>query len=189
MLLTEARLHEITAALRQMSAEDFNVKPRGQKLLLINRLKDLVRIDKPELSYATAEMIMLLTHLAQREEEGEYQPVISAAFYWGFQKQYAANWQGNEEIRVTLIETAKSVGEKAHRVLATEFITFVSDKDLATLPGWSTHDLRLLVIGLLANPHCGKEADQLAELYDKINKASHKVGPSPSFMEAAATVE
>jgi hypothetical protein len=41
------------------------------------------------------------------------------------------------------------------------------------LPRWSTHDLRLLVTCLLANPSCGKEADRLAELYDNINEATH----------------
>jgi serine/threonine-protein kinase len=34
-LLTDARLHEIAGALRQLSAEDFAAKPRGQKLLLL----------------------------------------------------------------------------------------------------------------------------------------------------------
>jgi integrase len=32
-----------------MSAEDFSSKPKGQKLLVINRLKDLIRIDKDQL--------------------------------------------------------------------------------------------------------------------------------------------
>jgi hypothetical protein len=35
------------------------------------------------------------------------------------------------------------------------------------------HDLRLLVMALLANPNCAKDADALAELYDKMNEASH----------------
>ncbi len=60
-LLAEARLHEIAAALRPMSAEEFTSKPRGQKLLLINRLKDLVRTDRQELRNGTAEVIALLT--------------------------------------------------------------------------------------------------------------------------------
>jgi CheY-like chemotaxis protein len=71
-LLTDARLHEIAAALRQMSAEDFLAKPRGQKLLLINRLKDLIRIDRPELTAATAEVIALLTRRARFEGARDY---------------------------------------------------------------------------------------------------------------------
>src|SRR5262249_48114803 len=157
---------------RQMSAEDFTAKPRGQKLLLINRLKDLLRIDRFELTAATAEVIALLTRLAQFEGENEYRPVISAAFPWGFSKMYGTNWHGDEEIRLSLIDAAKTVGDRSHKVLSSEFIQFLSGQDLYALPRWSTHDLRLLVMALLANPHCGeKEADELAEYYNNINEA------------------
>jgi hypothetical protein len=86
---------------------------------------------------------------------------------------YGPNWQGNEEIRFSLIEAAKAAAEPSHEVLAGEFIDFLSEQDLGTLPRWSTHDLRLLVVALLANPSCGKDADKLADLYDKINAATH----------------
>jgi len=59
-LLTHGRLHELLAALRALDAEDFAAKPRGQKLLLVNRLKDLMRTDQPALHRATAEMIAVL---------------------------------------------------------------------------------------------------------------------------------
>jgi serine/threonine protein kinase len=174
-LLTEARLHEVVAALRQMSAEDFSSKPKGQKLLLINRLKDLIRIDKPELRTATAQVIALLTELARFEAPKEYTPIISAAFHWGFDKSYGANWVGQPEIREALVDAAKSASIDAHRVLSAEYLKFVSDDKLdESLPGWYFHDLRLLVMALLANPSCGdKEAEDLAVLYDTINAGSH----------------
>jgi hypothetical protein len=165
-----------------MSAEDFAAKPRGQKLLLINRLKDLLRIDRPEVRTGTAEVIALLTRLARFEPEKEYRPVISAAFQWGFEKWYGQNWQGNEGIRVSLIEAAKAAAEAAHGVISNGFIDFVSGKDFSELPRWSTHDMRLLVMALLANANCGNdEADRLATLYDKINEATHSAfAPSMS---------
>ncbi len=172
-LLTDARLHELVAALKQISAEDFSTKPKGQKLLLINRLKDLVRTDKPELRNATADVIALLTRLARFEEENNYQPLINSAFVWGYDKLYGSNWQGNEDIREALIESAKAANETGHHVLASQFIAFLINKDLTNLFRWYTHDLRILVTALLANPVCDKEADQLAILYDKINEASH----------------
>jgi hypothetical protein len=177
----DARLHEIAAALRQMSAEEFASKPRGQKLLLINRLKDLVRIDKPELGAGTADVIALMTRLAQFEGEAEYQPVINAGFQWGYWKMYGPNWQGNEDIRSALIDAAKTATESAHKVLAEEFISFLESEDLGSLPRWSTHDLRQLVMALLANANCGKAADRLAELYDKINEATHLPAAQPTF--------
>jgi serine/threonine protein kinase len=173
-LLTEARLHEVVAALRQMSAEDFASKPKGQRLLLINRLKDLIRTDKPELQIATAQVIALLTGLARFEGATEYNPIISAAFHWGFEKLYGVNWVGQPDIRDALVDTAKSANAEAHKVLAKGFVEFADQKDLAGKQRWYAHDLRLLVMALLANPACGdKDAENLALLYDKINALTH----------------
>lgn len=172
-LLTEARLHELIAALRQLSAEDFAARPRGQRLLLINRLKDLLRIDRPALRAATAQVISLLIGLARFEGASEYELVSQAAFTWGFDKSYGPNWQGDQDIREGLVEAARDVNESAHTVLSQAFLDFVDSKSLADLPGWYSHDLRLIVMNLLANTHCGNAADKLAAVYDQINVARH----------------
>lgn len=178
-LLIDGRLHEIAAAMRQMSAEDFSARPRGQKLLLLTRLRDLLRIDRPELRAGAAELIALLIHLARFEGDKEYRPIIVAAFPWGFDKWYGPNWQGNEEIRASLIDVGRIAAEGAHKVLAGAFIEFLRDKDFAALARWSTHDFRLLVMSLLANPNCGDEADELAALYDKINELTYSPQVAP----------
>ena len=173
-LLTEARLHEVVAALRQMSAEDFASKPKGQKLLLVTRLKDLLRIDKPELRTATAQVIELLTKLARFEGPKEYAPIITAAFHWGFDKSYGVNWIGEENIRDALVDAAKSANSEAHRVISEGYVEFVKKKNFEELPGWYCHDLRVLVMALLANPTCGDHgAEELAVLYDEVNAVSH----------------
>ena len=59
-------------------------------------------------------------------------------------------------------------------VISAEYLDFLKEKDVANLPGWYTHDLRVIVMALLANTTCGEEvASQLATLYDKINAAAH----------------
>jgi hypothetical protein len=177
-LLTEARLHEVIAALRQMSAEDFSLKPKGQRLLLVNRLKDLVRINKPELQTATAQMIALLTRLARRERSQDYMPIINAAFDWGFKKLYGTSWTGQPEIREALIDAAKAASAEAHQVMSEEFSLFLSNNEPCERDErrWYFHDLRVLVTALLANPACGDtEAENLAGLYDRLNVNSHVV--------------
>lgn len=172
-LLTDARLHELVGALRQLSAEDFTSRPRGQKLLLINRLKDLVRIDKRDLQTATAQFIALLVRLCRFEEPNDYEPVVTFALEWGFERSYGPNWQGDEDIRDGLVEAAKGANAVAHRVLSNALLAFLEPKQLANFQRWYLHGLRLLVASLLANTNCGDKADALALVYDNINVASH----------------
>lgn len=81
-LLTDTRLHEILAALNQLSPEEFHAKNRGQRLLIISRLKDLIRTDRRELTLATASLISSLLHLATYEEGKHYRIVVEAALKW-----------------------------------------------------------------------------------------------------------
>ena len=172
-LLTEARLHEIISVLSQLSSDEFHSKPVGQRLLLINRLKDLMRTDKPELVLATARLIELLINLAMFEPEKDYRIVVQSGFEWGFEKKYSDTWQGEQQIRDVLIIATKRANKMAHAVLAGQFLEFVKEKALDTQPGWYIHDLRKITMSLLANPNCGDLAQDIAEFYDKINIITH----------------
>ena len=172
-ILTEARLHEIISVLSQLSSDEFHSKPIGQRLLLINRLKDLTRTDKPELVLATARLIGLLINLAMYEPENDYRFVVQAGFEWGFNKKYTETWQGEQPIREVLITAAKKADKQAHEVLAEQFLDFIKEKTLEDQSGWYIHDLRKIVMSLLANPNCGDLAQDIAVVYDKINIITH----------------
>ena len=172
-LLTDARLHEILAALNQLAPEEFHAKPIGQRLLIINRLKDLLRLEKKELQLATGQLIIALIRLAIFESPNDFEGIVEAAFQWGFDKRYTEDWQGEQDIRNALIATAKQANEEALNVLSKGYLEFVNDKPLSDLPGWSHHDLRKIVIALLANPKCGDVATDLAKFYDLLNQVSH----------------
>lgn len=105
--------------------------------------------------------------------QAKYELVTRAAFEWGFDKSYGPNWNGDEDIRDGLIDAAKAANESAHGVLSAAFLEFVGGKSLPDLPRWYSHDLRLLVMNLLANTNCMDSADGLAAAYDRINEASH----------------
>ena len=168
-LLTEARLHEIISALSQLSSDEFHSKPIGQRLLLINRLKDLMRTDKSELVLATARLLAILINLAMYEPENDYRIVVQAGFEWGFEKKYSDVWQGEQPIREVLIIAVKKADKQAHSVLAEQFLDFVKDKTIEDKPGWYIYDLRKIAMSLLANPSCGDLAQDIAVFYDQIN--------------------
>lgn len=174
ILLTEGRLHEVCAALSSMSHEDYNSKPRGQRLLIVNRLKDLMRIDKPQLKRPTAELISLLVQLARLEPKSDYKIVTDAALEWGFEQVYGEKWQGQQEVRDGILEAAKSSSKQGLGVLSESFLNFVSSRDLTGLQGWFLHDVRAIAMAILANPKCEEvQATRLAEIYDRANEVSH----------------
>lgn len=173
VLLMDARLHELHAALQTMSAEEFAAKPKGQKLLILTRTKDLIRTDKPQLQKATADMIALLVRLAINEPEDQYRPIVEAAYEWGFEKIFGRDWRGDEGIRDALTDAAKVAPSAGHTVLSKALINFLGRIGLEGKKGWYYHDLRVNLINLLANPHCETAADELAELYNQVNEISH----------------
>ncbi len=183
-LLTEGRLHELHAALQSMSAEEFSGKPKGQKLLVINRVKDLIRIDDPQLRRPTAEMIELLLRLALYEAQQEYESIVSSAFEWGFTKFYTQTWSGDEDIRNALIVASKNAPREGLLTISKALLEFTKPQKLEEKPGWYLHDLRLIVMAILANQYCDEYASELAELYNKINTISHSPLNDPNAKAA-----
>ena len=102
-----------------------------------------------------------------------YEPVVKSALEWGYENSYGPNWQGNDDIRDGLVEAAKAANEQSHKVLSTALVAFLEPKVLPNFPQWYLHGLRPFVMSLLANTNCKDMADKLAEVYDKINLASH----------------
>ncbi len=173
-ILTEARLHEIQAALQAMSADEFHGKPRGQRLLIVTRLKDLMRTHKPILERPTADMIALMVSLAVYEEPDDYRNIVNSAYDWGYERTYGASWKGQEVIRAAINEVSRTAPKEAHAEITKAFLAFVEGKKFADMPNWYCHDLRINSMNLLANPNCETDADELATVYDAINAASHE---------------
>lgn len=142
---------------------------------LINRLKDLVRTDRQELRTATGDLIVHLLRLATLEPPSDFLPVVEFAFLWGFDKVFTENWQGDQDVRDMLAEIAKTANVGAHEVISSVYLRHVKEKNLGGLPGgWYHHDLRRIIVALLANPNCGDIAGDLAVFYNKLNEETHK---------------
>jgi serine/threonine protein kinase len=172
-LLTDARLHELYSALKGMSPEEFKEKPKGQKLLVINRVKDLLRSDSRALLRPTAEMIGLLIQLAIFEPSQQYALIVDAALEWGFTKRYGESWIGDQSIRDNLIFSCKAATSESYNVIANATLGFLAKNPLVSMAGWQRHDLRNIAMALLANPKAEQYLDELASLYDQINEISH----------------
>lgn len=104
----------------------------------------------------------------------------------GFDKQYG-DWEGNEDIRQELISVAKLQIGTAHAIISNEFLMFVekfkSEGDFQSLWGWYVHDLRKIVVALMANPECDDDAEKLNDFYELINRATHVVPTNVENLE------
>ncbi len=168
-LIAGGRLHEIHAVLSKMTPDEFNAKPKGQKLAIIMRIKGLLRIEKRELVRPTIDMLSVIIRLAVNEEE-HYEEIVRAGFKWGFEREYGLDWKGDKNIRESIIIAADEKKDIVHETIAKIFIEFVDEDKMGEYPGWYNHDLRVIVMHLLANRCCEKYADDLAHLYDKMNE-------------------
>ena len=61
-----------------------------------------------------------------------------------------------------LLDTAKAANNSSHKVMAEEFSAFFSEKDFHELPAWYAHEMRHLVVALLANPACANAEAEAA---------------------------
>lgn len=173
-LLTESRLYEIQGALKRMSADEFHVKPLGQRLLVITRVKDLVLTKNVHMFMATLELLKVLINICIYEEEEEFIFIFSSSLEWGFEMEYGENWQGNPELRINIANICKKLNPDGCKFASGELKNFVEKSDLRNKPKWYLHDLRPIVMSLLSNSNVNPEnARWLAKLYENINKYSH----------------
>ncbi len=167
-LLTVGRLHELQAALQNMSPEEFSKKGKGQKLLVIRKAKDLIRTDKPQLLKPTADFLAILVRLALHEPPDQYKIVADAAYEWGYEKEFSLYWHGDEGIRDALIYAARNASASSHAVLSKSLLEFAERSGLDGKEKWYYSDLRKNISSLLANPNCEDIAESLGELDDRI---------------------
>jgi serine/threonine protein kinase len=172
-LLTESRLHEIQEALTRLSPEEFHSKPIGQRLLVINRVKDLIRAEIDNMKKPTAGMISILLKIGMLESKSNYKPIVDAALNWGLEMFYGTEWQGDDNIRDSLKWCAKNYNKEAHQVASQSVLEYAGKFNLREKPKWWLHSLRDIVTSLLANPNSENDAEALAILYDNINTYSH----------------
>jgi len=173
-LLTEARLHELYAGLSAMTHEDFHNKPKGQRLAVLMRLKDLLRSDKRQIMRPAAEMLALIIKLALHEETKYYAELIASGFEWGFNKEFGFEWHGDPKIREAIIYAGKFPNRELHEIICNVYLEFAKENNFAKHPHWYLHDLRIIANHLLANQYCDRYSEELAKLYDKMNEIGHQ---------------
>jgi hypothetical protein len=172
--LTQGSLHEIQIALGAMTPSTYARLPIGQRLAVMTRLRDLVRVDEARLNNALASLLTEVVRVAHSSRTVDYEFVVKQGLVFGYEHKYSEVWTGNGALRDSLSEVARLVEVAAHTVVCVALFSHLATASLEGRQGWYLHDLRILAENLLANVECsGENAEKLAVLVDDLNARRH----------------
>lgn len=165
--LVNGQLHEIAAAIRDMSPSAFMEMNPGQRLLILQKCHNLIAEESPKFKAAKIEFITILTGLGVHLKPEQYARVIKPAIRFGFgylSKEGGPAPPGNYQIREEIFNSAVEVKGENHHIMVSELTEWLNDINAAIQKNWFYHSVRQFLNALLANPHCsGEDAIPLAE--------------------------
>jgi len=171
-VLAEGQLHEIIAAIREMTPEEFMELPAGQRMLVMGKCEDLVAGQEDRLALARAEFLSVLSRLAIHVPTDRYRPIAEAALRMGFEyRRPGGEWIGDRRVRDAVNDAAMRVGAANDSALSDCVVAWLGVSGLEGKEAWFYHAVRELLDRLLANPACSEDhAAKLAEHRQQINR-------------------
>lgn len=174
--LTSGSLYEIQVALGAMTPAAFGRLPVGQRLAIMSRIRDLVRVNDPRLQNAVASLLSVLVRVGHGSRILDYAYIVQHALVYGFERKYSDVWTGNAMVRDALNDVAPVVEPEMHHAVCETLLPYLDDQRLHDKERWYFHDIRILLQNLLANGSCrDDDAEQLAARLDEVNRLSHTV--------------
>jgi hypothetical protein len=169
-ILAHGRLHELTSALEELSAEEFAQLPAGQIALILAKTSDITSGSDTKLETAAVALLVVLLQCGILLQTDDYREIVKPAVNWGFVRTSSKGNAGYDAVRRALLEAAFLARANAHVVLQEEFVTFLKGTKLGDKPEWYLHSVRELLNTLLANPSCTNGASDLAKSLREVNK-------------------
>lgn len=169
-ILAHGRLHELGAALEDISSSDFVKLPAGQRVLILAKVSDVVGSRDPSLEYAAEQFLDLMLSRGMLLSSNDYREIVTPAIDWAFARRFSDSSFGSLRLRRSLEEAAHQARGEAHEVLRAEVVTFFGDIDFEDKENWYLQSVRNVVQTLLANPSCVAGATELVVTLKKVNQ-------------------
>jgi len=177
-VLAHGRLHELGAAISELTPESFIKLPIGQRELILAKLSDLVQSGDQNLEFAVEQLLELMLFRGLLLDAEQYREIVVPSLDWAFTKRFNG-FIGRPSLRRGLEAAAYDSRGPAHEVLCQELVKFLDETDLVDEDDWFLHSVRLILQALLANPACEKYAGELAGALRRLN-ATHRSRTSVS---------
>jgi serine/threonine protein kinase len=168
-VLAHGKLHELGTVIEDMSSSEFMALPRGQRVLILTKIVDVVGSNEHNLMYAAERFLQLMVTRGVLMEKEDYREIASPAVRWAFEKHFEAS-VGRESIRKSLEEAAFLARDGAYEVLTEEILEYMKDVELQSKEDWYLHTMRDVVEALMANPECEAGASELGAILRNINR-------------------
>jgi len=184
-ILAHGRLHELSAALEDISPSDFIKLPAGQRELILAKMSDIVTSRDPGLDYAAEQLLNLTLSRGILLSKDDYREIVRPALEWAFARRFGDSSLGSLRLRRSLEESAHEARGDAHQVLREEVVRFFAEIELEDKENWYLQSVRNVVQTLLANPSCVSGATELVVSLKKVNQIQR--ARSQSFPRAFGT--
>jgi serine/threonine protein kinase len=171
-VLRAGQLHEVVGTLAEMTPTQFMDLKAGQRLLILQKCKDVVADDDPRLAMARVQLLSVITLLGIYLKSIDYKEVVDPAIRlsYGAPDDRGIYSRGALVVRESLVDAASQVGAENHHVIVESLLHWLADMNLPIQKTGFFHGLRLLLNALMANTECGEtDAGELAKVLGHIN--------------------
>lgn len=169
-VLAYGKLHELAAALEDLSAEDFYKLPEGQKVLILAKVTDVVGSGETKLQFASEQFLNLLLPRGLLLDKEAYREIVHPAVEWAFGRKFGETSAATPTIQRSLEQAAHVARGVAHDVLREEFVEYLKGVDFEKKENWYLQEVRDLLETLLANPSCTGGAADLVGFLKTVNR-------------------
>lgn len=169
-ILAHGKLHELAAALEELSAEDFSKLPEGQRVLILAKVTDVVASGETKLQFASEQFLNLLLSRGLLLDKETYREIVHPAVEWAFGRKFGETAAASPSIQRSLEQAAYVARGAAHDVLREEFVKYLKGVDFEKKENWYLQGVRDLLGTLLANPSCTDGATELVNFLKTINR-------------------
>ena len=167
-VLAHGRLHELAAALEELTPSDFVKLQIGQRVLILEKVRTVTTATDDRLVFAAEELLELLLSRGLLLPKEDYSEIVRPAVEWAFGIHNTS--RSGQNIRSALESAAYDSRGDSHSIIVEEVCAKLKGCDWSSKPDWFLHSVREILSTLLANPSCATGVTDLRRILRTVNE-------------------
>jgi serine/threonine protein kinase len=182
-VVAHGRLHELAAALEELTASEFAKLPLGRRVLILEKAATVASATDNRLIFAAGELLELLVSRGLLLPGEDYREIVRPAAEWAFGSRSAT--RAGQSIRAALQRAAHESRGDSHSIIVEVICSQLRDCDWQSKPDCFLHSVREIVSTLLANPSCMTNSAELRKILRGVStlENSRRERPADGLLE------